>query len=160
VPDRVGAGVAAGLSAAASSYVPLSPERLLDTRTGTGTPAGIVAPGSVVELDVTGIGVSQLPEDASAAVLNVTVTGTQGGGWVTVWPCGTAPPLASNLNFTAGQTVANLAVAKIGAGGRVCISPAQSATHLVVDIGGWYPATSSYVPLSPERLLDTRTGAG
>ena len=39
---------------------------------------------------------------AAAVVLNVTVTGAQGSGFVTVFPCGEALPTASNLNFVAG----------------------------------------------------------
>lgn len=48
-----------------------------------------------------------VPESATAASLNVTVVNPVGEGYLTVWPCGVARPLASNLNFTAGAVVPN-----------------------------------------------------
>jgi hypothetical protein len=54
---------------------------------------------------------------------------------MTVFPCGTPLPTASNLNYAAGQTIPNAVVAKIGAGGRVCIYT-SSAANLVVDVNG------------------------
>ena len=49
---------------------------------------------------------------------------------------GTARPLASDLNYAAGETRANLVVVKLGTGGRVTVYP-QVGTHLVFDVAGW-----------------------
>jgi len=152
-------------TAAVAEYVPLVPARLLDTRTGPGPStidgqalgAGLVAAGSVTELQITGR--ASIPADASAVVLNVTATGTTGAGFITAFPCGSQLPDASNLNFGAGQTVPNSVVAKIGAGGKVCLY-SMAGTYLVADVNGYFPAGSSYAPAVPARLLDTRTGAG
>ena len=65
----------------------------------------------------------------------MTVTNPVGSGFVTVFPCGQSVPLASNLNYVAGQTVPNVVVAKVGAGGKVCIN-SFAATDLVVDVAG------------------------
>ena len=73
-----------------------------------------------------------------AVVLNVTVTGTTGAGFVTVWPCGAAMPLASNLNYVGGETVPNAVITQLGSGGSVCLYT-NNATDLVVDINGWLP---------------------
>jgi hypothetical protein len=143
-----------------TAYSPLpGPRRLLDTRAGQLTFDGTFAgggrrgEGSVLELDVAGR--AGIPLEAPAVVLNVTVTEPVGQGFVTVYPCGEPVPAASNLNFRPGQTVANLAVAKVGAAGRVCLYTHRSA-HLVVDASGVLPSTS-FVPLAaPRRLLDTR----
>jgi hypothetical protein len=117
----------------------LSPERLLDTRSGLGhTPAGLVPGGQVVELQVTEAGSSNIPADAGAVVLNVTATQAQQGGFVTVFPCGEPRPTASSLNYAPGDTIANAVISKVGAGGKVCLYT-QSATHLVVDVNGWFP---------------------
>jgi hypothetical protein len=89
----------------------------------------------VTELQVTGR--HGVPGDASAAVLNVTVTGAQGDGFVTVWPCGTPMPNASSLNFTSGQTIPNAVITKIGAGGKVCMFT-TAATFLLADINGYH----------------------
>ena len=74
----------------------------------------------------------------SAVVLNVTVTETKGSGFVTVWPCGTPPPNASNVNYLANMTTANAVTAKVGTNGSVCLFT-LAATHVVVDINGYYP---------------------
>jgi len=54
-----------------------------------------------------------------------------------VFPCGSTPPTASNLNYVLGSTVPNGVIAKIGAGGKVCLY-ANSAAHLIVDVSGYF----------------------
>ena len=48
-------------------------------------------------------------------------------------------PLASNLNFTPGQTTANMVIAKVGANGKISIFNFQGSTDVVVDVLGWFP---------------------
>jgi hypothetical protein len=60
------------------------------------------------------------------------------GGFLTVFPSGESRPLASTMNFTAGQTVANAAFAKVGANGKVAIYNNQGKTHVIVDVAGWF----------------------
>ena len=67
-------------------------------------------------------GVGGVPASGvSAVVLNVTVTAPTAGELPDRVPNGTPRPLASNLNFVAGQTVPNLVVAKVGADGKVAV---------------------------------------
>ena len=132
-------------------------KRLLDTRVGTGGPAGPVGAGATRELTVRG-GASSIPETATAVLVNMTVTVPTAAGYLTVHPAGVARPTASNLNFVAGQTVANLTLVGIGSGGRISIFNASGAAHVLVDIVGYYvPAGgSSFKAVPPQRLLDTR----
>lgn len=51
------------------------------------------------------------------------------------------PARASNLNYTAGSTIANHVTAGIGDRGGVCIYT-HAATHLVVDVEGTYHAVT------------------
>ena len=101
------------------SFVPLVPARLLDTRPGSTTIDGDYAgddtrtAGLLTLLRVAGRG--GVPNDASAVVLNVTVTQAEGTGFITVYPCGSPEPNASSLNYTAGATIANAVIAKVGA---------------------------------------------
>jgi subtilisin family serine protease len=128
----------------------ISPVRVYDSRSG-GAP--VRPAGSTLTLPIAGtVGI---PADAEAVVLNVTVTDPQASGFVTVYPCGASLPTASNHNFIAGQTVPNAVVAGVGTGGAVCFYT-LSATHLVVDVNGYFPAGSGFAPLTPFRLLDTR----
>ncbi len=139
-----------------SPFVPVAPVRVLDTRVGVGAPIGKVPAGGVVEVAV---GAAGVPADASAVVVNVTATEPDAPGFLTVYPCGAPPPLASNVNYVAGQNVPNLVIARLGADGKVCIYSLASA-HVVADVSGWFPAGHAYQSLSPVRLVDTRTGLG
>jgi len=133
-----------GYVPAGGSPVPLDPARVLETRPGLATAdgrfqgIGRVAAQSVLELDLAGrLGV---PATASAAFLNVTAVSPSGSGFLTVFPCGTTRPNASNVNYTAGQIVPNAVLAKIGGGGKVCVfSPAE--TDIVIDVNGYVPAS-------------------
>lgn len=145
-------------------YTPLVPARLLDTRPGASTVDGLglpstpLGPGASGSVDVLGRG--GVPATGVAAVvLNVTVTAPTARTFLTVWPSGQPLPTASNLNVVGGQTVANLVIAKVGAGGRVAVFNESGEVHVIVDVAGYVPATDSYVPLVPARLLDTRPGA-
>jgi hypothetical protein len=148
-----------------SSFVSLLPARLLETRSGQGAATvdgsfvgiGARSAGSVTELVVAGRG--GVAVDASAVVLTVTVTGPAGPGFVTVFPCGSPQPTTSNVNFAAGATVANSVVSGVGTGGRVCLFT-MVATHLVVDVDGYFPTGSPFVSVVPGRLLETRSGVG
>ena len=146
----------------ADSYAPLAaPARLLDTRLdgttidGVLAKGGILAAGSIQSVQVTGR--ADVPSGAATAVLNVTVDGPTASGFVTAFPCGADIPTASNLNYVASQTIPNAVVARIGAGGAVCLYTSAS-THLIVDVAGYFADQSVVVPLaSPARLLDTRS---
>ncbi len=145
-----------------SAYTPLpAPARLLDTRPGEATAdgafagIGVRAPGSTLELSVSGR--AGLAPVVDAVVLNVTVTGPTGAGFVTVFPCDAAQPTASNLNYAAGQTVPNLVITRVSANGTVCLFT-LSAAHLVVDVSGTLPSATFTALASPRRVLDTRPG--
>lgn len=143
----------------------LTSARLLDTRSGTGTSKGSVPAGGTVVLDVAGAG-GVPASGAAAVVLNVTVAQPTTSGFITVYGDGTSRPLASNLNFVAGQTVPNLVVAPIGADGKVDLYNGSGGTvQLVADASGWFagvttPAGGAFNGLTPTRILDTRSGTG
>ena len=134
--------------------LPLAPSRLFDSRDTD----ILLAAGSITELEVTGHG--GVPANAGAVVLNVTVTGPIGAGYVTVYPCGSERPLASNVNFLAGKTVPRAVIAAVGEQGRVCVFT-SAATHLVVDINGAFSLDGEgrFQGITPHRLLDTREGS-
>ncbi|MDP1804975.1 MAG: hypothetical protein Q8K72_07410, partial [Acidimicrobiales bacterium] len=77
---------------------------------------------------------------ATAVVLNVTVTEPTAGSFLTAWPTSENRPVASNLNFVAGQTIPNLVIAKIGTGGKVTIYNNLGSTVVVADVQGWFTA--------------------
>src|SRR5712692_11233778 len=82
----------------ASAYTAQAPNRILDTRSTGQRLTG----GTSLNLTVAG-GTTAVPAAAGAVVLNATVTGTTGAGFLTIWPAGTVMPTVSNLNWAAGE---------------------------------------------------------
>jgi len=144
---------------ASGGYHPVTPVRAHDTReAGSKTPLGA---GGTVDVDVAaalGVPAGQI----GGVALNVTVTAPTAGGYVSVFPAGGSVPLVSNLNFGPGQTVANAVVSGVSAG-KVRLYNAAGASHVVVDVMGWYGSGGGgarFHPVSPGRALDTRGGSG
>jgi hypothetical protein len=125
----------------APTFTPLAtPQRALDTRPGERTADGQFqgegAQPAAATLQIPIAGRVGVPAEASAVVLNVTAINPVAGGYVTVHPRGTKRPNASNLNSSPQTVVANSVVARVGAGGEVCVFN-YAAQHLVVDVAGW-----------------------
>lgn len=135
--------------------VPRPPERVLDTRSGTGAPAGKIAPGGVLQLDLSGA----VTADTGAVTLSLTATEPETDGYVTAFPCTLGLPDSSNLNFRSGATVPNLVIVEPDENGDVCFF-SSARTHLLADLGGTYEwnAGLPYGNEGPRRLLDTRSG--
>jgi len=158
---------------AAATYNSLTPYRVCDTRAGTTTSdtaqcAGkTLAPGATLTIPVAGTNPAGatsggVPSTATSVVLNVTVTDTTAASYLTVWPAGGAMPLASSVNWSAGQTVPNLVTVAVGTGGDVSFYNDLGNVDVVVDVEGWFDSTDTtggpYVPLTPYRGCDTRAG--
>ncbi len=149
------------------SFTGSTKTRLADTRDGTGSRAEPISSSDVLSVPVHNVSLAvaglsqQVPVTATTAALNVTIVNPSQSGFATVWPCGIARPLASNLNFVAGQVVANNIVAPIGNEGMVCIF-SNVPTDVVVDIAGWFSVDGSgtFVGSTPKRLVDTRDETG
>ena len=69
------------------------------------------------------------PSDATQTAVN-----PRAAGYVTVAPCGSVP-LASSLNYVAGDLVTNVADSALDGAGRLCVTTSV-ATDLVVDLAG------------------------
>jgi hypothetical protein len=141
----------------APGLTPIAPTRVLDTRKGLGAPAGKVAAGGTLTLNIA----QYLAPESTAVVLNLTATDADGPGYLTAYPCGGAVPEASNVNFGPGQNVPNLVNVKLGADGTVCIF-AFAATHVIADLAGTFDdgGGDQYGAVTPARILDTRAGVG
>lgn len=141
-------------------YTPLNPQRILDTRSGNGGSFRPIGPGESRQVQVRGR--AGIPSSATAVVFNLTVDRPTAQGFLTAFPTGTLRPTASNINFRQGEVIANLVIARIGAGGSVSIYNQSGETHTLADVVGYYsPATNaaSYTSLEPQRIFDTRSGA-
>ncbi len=128
-------------SATGGTFTGVTPVRILDTRVGTGGFRAPLGAGQSLALQVAGFGGVPTMTDQvapTAAVVNVTVTDTTSGSYLTVYPSGSALPLASDLNWRAGATVPNLALVKLGADGKIVIYNGYGTVDVIVDVVGWY----------------------
>jgi hypothetical protein len=140
----------------AGRYQAVPLKRAIDTRGGG-------APGAQSSVNVPIAGQWGVPANATAAVLNVTVTGVRQGGFTTVYPGGTARPITSNLN-SAGEDRANQAIVKLGADGSVDVF-SENGSDIIVDVAGYFTGATAplsrsglFIPIVPLRVLNTRDG--
>lgn len=130
VADVVGCFTSSG-----SRLLPVAPDRLLDTRTGTGAPEARVGAGQEIVLQVTGNGV---PSGATAVALNVSAVRPTEQTFLTVYPDGEDRPTASSLNPDPGAVSANLVIAKVGEGGRIRIYNERGNVDLLADLTAYF----------------------
>ncbi|MFE1382605.1 FlgD immunoglobulin-like domain containing protein [Streptomyces sp. NPDC058740] len=149
------------LAGTGSLYEPVTPTRVMDTRDGTGVPKAKVGAGETVSLTVAGAG-GVPATGVTAVVMNVTATNPTASTFVSVYPYGTTRTSASNLNVVAGQTVPNLVVVPVK-DGKVTFYNRNGSLDLIADVAGYFTSGTSgslYEPVTPSRLMDTRSGTG
>lgn len=154
-----------------AQYTSVIPERLADSRDGTGIARARLAAGQSVAIQVSGRQVTlpdgtktTVPTTASAAAINVIAIESSAAGFLTVWPCGSPLPVASTLNYRAGEIRANGSIVSVGSGGQICVY-AHQTTDIVMDLTGWFTGAPSatgtgFVSAVPDRWVDTRIGLG
>ena len=138
---------------APAGFVPVMPQRLLDTREPVMGRPWPLGPG---ESRVIRMGA---PAGATAGVVNVTATNAGADTHIDVRPWQGKPAGTSNLNVGPGQTVANLATVPLDSnGGYFEISNNAGTVDVIIDFFGYYKpdAADRFTPLTPARLLDTR----
>lgn len=164
VVDVLGYFIAADTAPAAGRLVALdTPVRALDTRRGPSTPMRSGDRRAVPVPDAVD------PSLAAALVVTVTATGITQPGWMQAYPTGHDELVGttSTLNLTPGETVANLAIVPIGAGGMSIAGQLalDGQADVVVDVIGYVTSDAAapsmsgrFVAVAPERAYDSRTG--
>lgn len=118
-------------------YDAITPIRIADTRpTGTTIDGDDEGGGPTAALLYVEVPRGSV-QVARTAVLNVTVVDPPANGFLTVYACnfGGSAPLASNVNFVAGQTTPNSVIVNVGQYDSVCIK-SSVATNIIVDLQG------------------------
>jgi hypothetical protein len=153
------------LGTSGSTYFSVTPNRLLDTRSGLGTYNGkkhTVLAGSPITLQVTG-GTTTVPTGATAVTGNLTVTDQSKKGCLTLTPQPTPSPSTVSLCFPTGDNRATGVTVGLDSGGKLYITytaAAGATTDVVFDVTGFFvkgTAGAMYVPVTPARIMDTRT---
>ncbi|TDV55046.1 hypothetical protein [Actinophytocola oryzae] len=137
----------------AALYNPVTPGRVLDTR-NSGGPVGA---GGTVD-----VAFPWLPGSATAVTFNLTGVNATTNTFVTAYPAGSGVPLASNVNVGPGEAVPNQVTVPLGVNKTVRLLNGNGTVHLIADMVGYYDSSAGFpfVPVSPERAMDTRPGAG
>lgn len=149
-----------------SQFMPFPvPVAVLDTRDATGGTGGKQGPGSTTSFPVLGVG--GIPSAGVEAVLvRVAANAPSAATYLTVWPDWTNRPTnVSMLNAAAGENISNVAVVTPGVNGRLAVYNNAGNTHLIVEVQGYFTATTGgagggYLPVEHTRLVDTRSGLG
>ncbi len=143
------------------AFYPLTPCRVVDTRSGNGALAGPSLDAGTVRSFPILSSSCNLPSNAQAYSLNITAVPQTTLSYATVWPTGQPQPLASVLNSPTGTVTANAALTPAGTNGAISVF-ATDTTDLVIDVNGYFAAPGtglSLYLLTACRLLDTRTAS-
>jgi hypothetical protein len=125
-------------------FVPVTPCRVVDTRNTNGAFGGpIFNAGETRSYTVPSSSCSGIPGSSVSAVsLNITVTQTGTGGFLTAWPAGASQPSVGNLTwFAASQTLTNASIVPTASGGAISVFVGMASgtqTHVIIDINGYF----------------------
>ena len=151
------------LQTGGTTYVPISPVRIVDSRNGSGLSGlhGKFVAGLAQSFAVAGLG--PIPASAVAVTGNLTVTNQTKAGFLALTPDPTDTPASSTLNFPVGDNRANNVTIPLNGTGQLAAvykATAGATADVIFDVTGYFLAGSggaTYVPISPVRALDTRT---
>jgi uncharacterized repeat protein (TIGR01451 family) len=113
------------------------PCRLVDTR-GLAGPLGAPALQPGAQRTFVLAGTCGIPASAKALSLNVTITQPTAAGDLRIFPAGLAAPLASIINFSAGQTRANNLIATLGSGSLTVQLDSSGIVEMILDVSGYF----------------------
>jgi len=124
-----------------TDFYAVTPCRLVDTRNPNGPSGGPALVGNAVRtFPVTGI--CGVPADAKSVTVNLTIVQPAAAGDLRIYPSGITAPLASTINFSAGQVLANNAILSLVGGttpGSIDVqADTAGASHLVLDVTGYF----------------------
>ena len=134
VADLFGVFDDGSLPVADGQLTSITPTRVLDTRVGLGAAAGLAQPAAPINLNLSSV----LPPEATAVVMNMTVTEPTGAGFARIWSSDGDEPTTSSLNYVTNLTVPNLTIVPVALDGSVQVATSGHPAHLIADLLGWY----------------------
>lgn len=144
------------LDGGSTTYVPVSPRRVWDTRTTY----------ALAPYEARRVTVSNSAPGAFGLAINVTAVRPQRYGYVGIWTGYGSPP--SSVNFATGKTTSNMAIVpSYTAPGAplefYAYNGSSGYTNVVVDLVGrydWGISGLRFYPTTPTRVVDTRSSVG
>lgn len=182
VAVAAGAGGGFGLANAVqesgtrSTYTPISPCRLSDTRSTNQIGPRNTALGAGETYTVAARGIqgkctaTDLPTDATALVLNVTALGASSQTFLTFWPDGERPEAASLNPSVGAPPIPNAVTTALASDGSFKIYNERGAVNVVIDVAGYYTdhnhddryytkqGTDAAIQAQEDNLLNVLTG--
>ncbi len=168
-----GARHAAHADAAAQGgdYIAVNPQiHVLDTRSKVGvTTTTPLAGGKYYPFQVAGVGGIPAAASVTGVVVDLTVVSPTASGWLFLGPNDgpATAPTGSNVNYLASSSpISNSVVVKMSADGKFKVWVSGGTAHVVVDVQGYYTATTGtsgpggFVPVPHSTIIDTRNGTG
>jgi YVTN family beta-propeller protein len=131
-----------------SSFVPIAPCRLADTRPEPGVNVGTRAtPLGAQETHTFTVwgtnGNCTIPTTATGITANVTSVNPTAAGFLTLWPADVTQPLTSNLNYVAGSPpTPNSVTVRLSANGQLNTFNSAGTVHVIIDIVGYFVASA------------------
>lgn len=129
----------AGPATAGSMHLSPATTRVYDSRSGEeplSVSKGAFGPDEERTVDATLD--DAVPDDARAALVNLTVVSASPSGWVALFPFGESYPGNSSINWTAQHAVvANTTVVGLGGGARFQVRSLAPA-HVILDVIGYW----------------------
>ena len=158
---------ALGAQNPSTSYVPMTPCRLLDTRASAGiggrtTPLGS---GETYKVHVTGnSGNCIIPSSASAVAANVTTLDGTAASYLTIWPGGSLTNTSTN-NWIAGQPpTPNKVDGLLSEVGDMNVYNFTGTVNVIIDVVGYYellaPGSGQPGPQGPAGVAGSQGPAG
>jgi hypothetical protein len=155
------------------SYKTLEPTRILDSRKTLGNMSGGLTANLHRSFQVTGL--ATVPTSAVAVTGNLTVAyigsaptpsaNWTKAGYVAIGPDPVDVPTTASIYFPARDNRGTGVTVKLGSGGTlslVYVGPANAKVSVIFDVTGYFipgVAGALYMPLTPNRILDSRKGA-
>jgi hypothetical protein len=134
-------------TAVAGAFHAISPSRVYDSRLPAPSPGALtqganrlVSIADKRDLDTGAVTTANVvPAGATAISVNLTVTGTSGGGYLAVNEGGNNTIAASAINWTdSGLLIANSIIVPVNASRQVSVICGQGSTHFILDVSGYY----------------------
>jgi hypothetical protein len=116
-------------SASGGRFIPVSPQRMVDTRYSIGPRLGSLDAGGAFAAPIS---------SGAGAVVNVTSVDSTATSYLTAWPAGENMPVVSTLNPRPGVPVPNQAYLKLGLGGQLAMFNFAGTSHVIVDLFGYF----------------------